>query len=53
MPEFNFTTIAQPQEELGRVAMRLLLKNFDGEEKQNILLPPELIVRGSTAPPSN
>jgi DNA-binding LacI/PurR family transcriptional regulator len=53
MPEFNFTTIAQPQEELGRVAMRLLLKSFDGEEKQNIMLPPELIVRGSTTPPSN
>jgi DNA-binding LacI/PurR family transcriptional regulator len=51
LEEFNFTTIAQPKDEIGRVAMNLLLKLIATGDCGNILLKPELIVRGSAAVP--
>ena len=44
------TTIRQPKQEMGRRAMSILLQLLAGEEPESrILLPGELIVRGSTA----
>jgi DNA-binding LacI/PurR family transcriptional regulator len=50
------TTIAQPHEEKGRLAVEWLLKEVarDAEgsrRKRRTILPTELVVRGSTAPP--
>jgi DNA-binding LacI/PurR family transcriptional regulator len=43
------TTIRQPKQEMGRRAMSILLQLLAGEETESrILLPGELIVRGST-----
>jgi LacI family transcriptional regulator, repressor for deo operon, udp, cdd, tsx, nupC, and nupG len=49
------TTIAQPKEALGREAMTLLLELFRDATVpvRKRILPIELVVRGSTAPPSN
>jgi len=43
------TTIRQPVEEIGRVAVRNLLAMLGGEKVENTILPVELIVRASTA----
>ncbi len=52
------TTVGQPIRQLGEQAADLLLRviehgptSFDSSAQQNVLLPNELIVRGSTAPP--
>jgi DNA-binding LacI/PurR family transcriptional regulator len=51
------TTVAQPQQRKGLDAARLLIKGIAGDEPldpdRRILLPYELIVRGTTAPPRN
>jgi DNA-binding LacI/PurR family transcriptional regulator len=44
------TTIRQPKQEMGRRAMSILLQLLAGEQPESrILLPGELIVRGSTS----
>jgi DNA-binding LacI/PurR family transcriptional regulator len=46
------TTVRQPKQEMGRRAMSILLELLAGEEPgSRILLPGELIVRGSTGTP--
>ena len=47
------TTLRQPLRQIGETAARLLIQNIAGEttEPEYRLLKPELIVRGSTAPP--
>lgn len=50
MPEFNLTTIAQDKEGIGKVSMEALLKKINGENVKQILLKPELLQRGSSAP---
>jgi LacI family repressor for deo operon, udp, cdd, tsx, nupC, and nupG len=47
------TTVAQPQVELGREAMMLLLEIINNKEAPSIkrILPTELVVRGSTSAP--
>ena len=50
------TTIAQPQEEKGRLAAQLLLEQVERgaavrDRSRSEILPTELVVRGSTAPP--
>ena len=46
------TTIRQPKQEMGRRAMSILWELLSSKEPESrILLPGELIVRGSTAPP--
>jgi LacI family repressor for deo operon, udp, cdd, tsx, nupC, and nupG len=47
------STIRQPGQEIGRRAMEMLVRIMAGKplEERRILLPTELVVRGSTAPP--
>jgi len=50
------TTVSQPQEEKGRLAARYLLEEVEGGaaasgRTRDTILPTELVVRGSTAPP--
>ena len=47
----GLTTVSHPHEELGRAAARLLLALIAGERVEtHIVLRPEVVVRGSTAP---
>jgi LacI family transcriptional regulator len=50
LPEFAFTTVAQPKREIGRLSMELLLKRIEGEKVKGRRLAPKLVVRGSTGP---
>jgi len=47
------TTVAQPLQEMGRTALRVLLDLLSGQEEveRHVRLPTELVVRASTAPP--
>lgn len=45
------TTVHQPRFEMGQRAMQMLLDLLAGQEVDDVLLPCELVVRGSTAPP--
>ena len=47
------TTIRQPIESMGRAAVKLLVSQIDGTvgTAERLLFEPELVVRGSTAPP--
>jgi LacI family transcriptional regulator, repressor for deo operon, udp, cdd, tsx, nupC, and nupG len=47
------TTIRQPIEAMGRAAVKLLTSQIDGTvaSAERLLFEPELVVRGSTAPP--
>lgn len=48
----SLTTVRQPARQMGRIAMELVLKRLDGtSDVEDIVLPGELIVRQSTAPP--
>ena len=53
----ELTTIAVPAREMGARAARLLLRQIEkkeeGEPRPGRLLPVRLVVRGTTAPPSN
>jgi LacI family transcriptional regulator, galactose operon repressor len=46
------TTVAIPQDEIGAEAARMLLRLVGGEplERERVLLPTRLVLRGSTAP---
>jgi DNA-binding LacI/PurR family transcriptional regulator len=50
------TTVAQPHEEKGRLAAEWLIEAVEGsggsEDRRRAILPTELVVRGSTAPPA-
>ena len=49
------TVLAQPAETFGTVAMQLLLDRLDGrvtEPARTVILPGELVVRSSAAPPA-
>jgi len=48
MKEFNFTTIAQPQEKIGQLALELLNKRINGSVPEQVELEPKLIIRSST-----
>ncbi len=50
-PEYNLTTIAQPRSLIGRRSMETLLEKIKGGKAEGLMLEPELVVRGSTAPP--
>jgi LacI family transcriptional regulator len=50
----SLTTVAQPRDELARTAVEILLERIEGVEKEplrQVRLAPELVERGSTAPP--
>jgi LacI family transcriptional regulator/LacI family repressor for deo operon, udp, cdd, tsx, nupC, and nupG len=46
----QLTTIRQPREQLGQLAMQVMLDLLDNHPGRNHTLPPQLIVRHSTAP---
>lgn len=48
LPEYDFTTVAQEKEEIGRIAVEILLKKINGEAVESRVLTPKLIKRGST-----
>ena len=50
----GLTTIRQPCDEIGRVAAELIVRLIDGEPPSQcrIVVPVDLVVRGSTGPPS-
>lgn len=48
-PEIDLTTISQPRCDIGRISAELLFDLIEGNKvKKDVLLAPELIVRGST-----
>jgi LacI family transcriptional regulator len=49
----SLTTVAQPRDELARLAVELLVDRIEGrnERARAITLEPSLLVRGSTGPP--
>jgi len=52
----DLTTVAQPVQELGRIAAEALIFQIRSDEEQaptHVQVPTQLIVRGSTAPPTN
>lgn len=51
LAEFSFTTVAQSRKDIGRISVKLLLDKIVDKEPESILLPPELVVRNSTAVP--
>jgi LacI family repressor for deo operon, udp, cdd, tsx, nupC, and nupG len=46
--------MAQPAEEIGKLAMDLLLRIIEGEDLSNteLVLPTEFVIRQSTCPPA-
>jgi LacI family transcriptional regulator, galactose operon repressor len=48
------TTVRQPLHEMGRLGVRMLLSLIDGHPllMENMRMPTELVVRGTTAPPA-
>ena len=44
----GLTTVRQPHDEKGAAAVRLLL---DSDDRESVLLPAELLIRSTTAPP--
>jgi DNA-binding LacI/PurR family transcriptional regulator len=48
----NLTTVDQPRPDMGRAAVTLLLERLEGgrETAQHLLIPPTLVVRGTTGP---
>jgi DNA-binding LacI/PurR family transcriptional regulator len=49
----DLTTIDQPRRDMGVTAVRLLLERHDEDRRsaRHLVLPPSLVVRGSTRPP--
>jgi DNA-binding LacI/PurR family transcriptional regulator len=49
----DLTTIDQPRREMGETAVGLLLERRDGDRRRarHLVVPPSLVVRGSTGPP--
>lgn len=50
----GLTTVRQPLHDMGKLAARMLLSLIDGRPllMENMQMPTELVVRGTTAPPS-
>ncbi|MEY9992507.1 DNA-binding LacI/PurR family transcriptional regulator [Streptomyces sp. V4I8] len=48
----DLTTVRQPVREQGELAGRMLLEILRGEETDHdVVVPTQLVIRGSTAPP--
>jgi DNA-binding LacI/PurR family transcriptional regulator len=50
----DLTTIDQPRRDMGVTAVRLLLERHDEDRRsaRHLVVPPSLVVRGSTGPPA-
>jgi DNA-binding LacI/PurR family transcriptional regulator len=53
MGHINLTTVDQPRRQMGATAVRLLVERVDDgrTRARHLVVPPHLIVRGSTGPP--
>jgi len=52
MPQFDLTTVDQPSVRTGQATFELLAERMDGRgSSRTLLLAPDVVVRGSTAPP--
>lgn len=49
LPAYDLTTVAPRKREIGRLALELIFQELSGESANSHLLPPDLIVRSSTA----
>lgn len=47
----SLTTVHQPKREIGNIAMQMLQALLEERSVENRVLPPELVLRESTAPP--
>lgn len=53
LPPIGLTTVDQSGVSMGRQAAELLVSRIEGRtEAEHILIPPHLVVRKTTAPPS-
>ena len=50
----DLTTVNQPRPEMGRMAVSMLMERLGGRRDvaRHLLIPPTLVVRGTTAPPA-
>lgn len=54
LPQIDLTTVSQPRFEMGRSAVGIILERIRDQrtEARRVVLPPQLIIRGTTAPPA-
>jgi len=54
LQHISLTTVDQPRHELGMTAVELLIERIDGDrvKPKHLVLPPTLVERSTTAPPS-
>lgn len=52
--QIHLTTVDQPRPDMGRTAVKLVLERVLGRREiaRHVLIPPTLVVRGTTAPPA-
>lgn len=52
--QIHLTTVDQPRPDMGRTAVKLLLERLTAKRDvaRHVLIPPTLVIRGTTAPPA-
>jgi DNA-binding LacI/PurR family transcriptional regulator len=53
--QIHLTTVDQPRPDMGRTAVKLLLERLTMKRDvaRHVLIPPTLVIRGTTAPPAS